>query len=194
MAIDTSMAFAPVRASLSTAPLGTSVLSITGSGALPGTFEDHGSIDLSTGYSFKPAGVPTRTTYRSFWNREIFHVSETPSDDSPMWDLTFNESNFIVIEEAFGATLDANGRLVYVGGIPPHKVMVLDLADASGVKTRRFVVPDTSVALNGSINPTGAKDLETYPIQFSANPTTNALAVGETGLFAMWSNWLTAAS
>lgn len=194
MAIDVSQAFAPVRASLSTAPLGTSVLSIVGTGALGASFTDHGSIDLSTGYSFTPAGTPTRTTYRSFWDREIFHVSETPSDDSPMWDVVFNESNITVIEEAFGATVDANGRLVYVGGIPAHKVMVMDLADASGLKTRRFVVPDTSIALNGSINPTGDKDLETYPLQFAANPTTGALEAGVTGLFAMWSNWLADAS
>jgi hypothetical protein len=190
MAIDTSMAFAPVRASLSTAPLGTSVLSIVGTGALPVTFEDHGSIDLATGYSFTPAGTPTRSIYRSYWDREIFHVSETPSDDSPTWDVVFYESNIVVIEEAFGATIDATGKLVYVGGIPDHRVMVLDLADASGLKTRRFVVPDTSIALNGSINPTGDKDLETYPLQFSANPTTGALGTGVTGLFAMWSSWL----
>lgn len=185
---DVTQAFAPVRAKLYTAPSGTSVSAITGSSTLPGTFEDNGAIDLSSGYSFTPAGAPTRTVEREFYDSAIFFISETPSDDVPTWDLTFLESNIAVVENAFGVEVDSDGSLVYAGGIPPHKVMVLDLADAaSSPKTRRFIIPDASVAINGSINPSGQTQLEKYPLRFTANPTD---AFGGTGLFKMISNWL----
>jgi hypothetical protein len=185
---DVSQAFAPVRAKLYTAPLGTSVSGITGTSVLAGAFEDHGAIDLSSGYTFSPAGTPTRTIEREFYDDAIFFASETPSDDVPTWDVTFMESNIVVIEDAFGATVDEDGKLDYVGGIPPHKVMVLDLADAAASpKTRRFLIPDTSIAINGSVNPSGSKKLEKYPLRFSGNPTA---AFGGTVLFRMWSSWL----
>lgn len=188
---DVTQAFAPVRAILHTAPLGTDVSSVAGTGALPGAFTNNGAIDLATGYSFTPAGTPSRTVVREFYDDQIFYTSETPSDDVPTWDITFLESNLTVVENAFGATIDEDGSLVYVGGIPLHKVMVLDLADgAASPKTRRFLVPDTSIALNGSINPSGSEKLEKYPLTFSANPTTGELGEDITGLFRMWSSWL----
>jgi len=192
-----SQAFAPVRAKLYTAVLGTDVSAIDGDTLMSGlpAFEDHGAIDLSAGYSFTPAGVPTRTVEREFWDSEIFYVSESPSDDVPTWDITFLENNVYVIQDAYGATVDENGALVYDGGIPAHRVTVLDLADVAAVpKTRRFIIPDTSVAINGSINPSGQSHLEKIPIRFSANPTTGELGVGVTGLFKMISSWLVDAS
>lgn len=192
---DVSQAFAPVRAILHTAPLGTDVSTVTGTGALPAEFTNNGAIDLATGYSFTPAGTPTRTVTREYYDDQIFHSTETPSDDLPTWDITFLESNLTVVQNAFGAEVEEDGSLVYVGGIPEHKVMVLDLADgAASPKTRRFLVPDTSIALNGSVNPSGSSKLEKYPIRFSGNPTTGELGVGVTGLFRMWSSWLVDAS
>lgn len=194
---DTTQAFAPVRAKLYTAPLGTDVSSVVAvDSAIPAGFTDNGAIDLATGYSFTPAGTPSRTIEREFWDDAIFFVSESPSDDVPMWDITMLESNAIVIANAFGATIDTDdGSLVYAGGIPPHKAMILDLADAAASpKTQRFLVPDASVAINGSINPSGSQKLQKYPMKFSANPTTGELGVDITGLFRMWSSWLVDAS
>lgn len=186
---DVTQAFAPVRAKLYTADLGTDVSGVTADSVLPEAFKDHGAISLSSGYSFTPAGAPSRTVEREFYDDQIFFVSETPSDDVPTWDITFNESNFVVVEDAFGATVDEDGKLDYAGGIPPHKVMVLDLADAAALpKTRRFLVPDTSVAINGSINPSGSTKLEKYPLRFSGNPS--GVFGGGTVLFRMWSSWL----
>jgi len=189
---DTAQAFAPTRAKLYTAPLGTDVSGITGDSPLPIAFEDNGAIDLSAGYSFTPAGAPTRTIVREYWDDQIFYASEAPSDDLPTWDITFLESNISVVENAFGVSVDEDGSLVYVGGIPPHKVMVLDLADAAASpKTRRFLIPDASVAINGSVGASGNDKLTRTPIRFSANPTTGELGEGVTGLFRMWSSWLT---
>jgi len=193
---DVTQAFAPVRAKLYTAPLGTDVSTVVAhDSALPAEFEDNGAIDLSSGYSFTPAGTPTRTVEREFYDDAIFYITESPSDDVPTWDVTFLESNLYVIENAFGATVDSAGGLVYTGGIPAHKAMVLDLADAAASpKTQRFLVPDTSLAINGSINPSGNAKLQKTPLRFSANPTTGELGVGVTGLFIMWSSWLADAS
>lgn len=187
---DVTQAFAPVRAKLYTAPLGTSLTGITGTSTLPPAFEDNGAISLSSGYSFTPAGAPSRTIEREFFDDRIFFISETPSDDVPTWDITFNESNIVVVENAFGATVDAGGALDYVGGIPPRKVMVLDLADAAASpKTRRFLIPEASVAINGSINPSGSTKLEKYPLRFSGNPS-DAFGGSTPALFRMWSSWL----
>lgn len=196
---DVTQAFAPVRAIVHTAPLGTDVSSIAGTGALPPAFVNYGAISLDAGYSFTPAGAPSRTVIREFFDDRIFFVSETPSDDVPMWDITFMEQNKHVIEAAFDATIDEDGALLFVGGIPRHKVMVLDLADGAATpKTRRCLVPDTSIAINGSINPSGKDKLEKIPIRLSSNPYTGSFGVGsttdKTGLFRMWSSWLVDAS
>lgn len=190
MASDVTQAFAPVRAKLYTAPLGTSLSGITGTSSLPIDFEDHGAISLSDGYTFTPAGAPTRTVEREFYDDGIFFVSETPSDDVPTWDITFNESNFVVVSEAFGAEVDEDGKLDYVGGIPAHKVMVLDLADAAALpKTRRYIVPDTSIAINGSVSVSGSSKLEKYPLRFSANPSSE-FGGDRPVLFRVFSSWL----
>lgn len=197
---DVTKAFAPVRAIVHTAPLGTDVSTIAGTGALPVAFEDNGAIDLSTGYAFTPAGAPSRTVERQFHDDTIFYSSETPSDDVPTIDITFMEHNIVVMENAYGVTIDTeDGSLVYVGGIPPHKCMVLDLADgATSPKTQRILIPDTSIAINGSVNPSGSAKLQKFPLRFSANPITGSLGVGTdantNGLLRIWSSWLVDAS
>jgi hypothetical protein len=180
-----------VRAKLYTASLGTSLSGITASSSLPMAFEDNGAIDLKSGYAFSPAGAPTRTVEREFYDDQVFFVSESPSDDLPYWDITFNESNIVVVENAFGVSVDEDGKLVYLGGIPPHKVMVLDLADtASSPKSQRFLIADASVAINGNINPNGSAKLQKTPLRFTAYPSSDL----EGGMFAMWSSWLADAS
>jgi hypothetical protein len=182
------MAFAPVRAKLYLADLGTDVSSITGTSVVPASFNDLGAISLSSGYAFNPAGAPTRTVEREFYDDQAFFVSESPSDDLPYWDITFDESNIDVIEAGFGVTIDEDGKLRYLGGIPPHKCMIFDAADAAASpKTQRSLVPDVSISINGSVNPQGSAKLQKYPLRFTANPT-EAL---DGAMFDQWSSWLT---
>ena len=188
---DVSMAFAPVRAKLYKAPLGTSVASITGISVLPASFEDMGAISLSAGFSITPAGAPSRTVEREYYDDKVFYVTKSPSDDLPTFDLTAMESNEIVLETAFGATVDAQGKVKYAAGIPPNAVYVLDLSDAgSSPKTMRYLMPNTNAAINGSVTGSDSAKLIKWPLQFTPEPSADI----EGDLFWAWSSWLPDAS
>lgn len=184
---DVSQAFAPVRAKLYKAPLGTSVAAITGISTLPGTFEDLGALSLSAGFSITPAGSPSRTVEREYYDDKVFYVTKSPSDDLPTFDITANESNIAVIETAFGATVGSDGLLKYAGGIPENAVYVLDLADAaSSPKTQRYLMPNTGGSINGSVTGSGSAKLIKWPLQFTPEPSSDING----DLFWAWSSWL----
>lgn len=184
---DVSNAFAPVRAKIYRAELGTSVAGITGTSVLPPAFKDMGALSLSSGVSFSPAGEPTRTVVREFYDDRAFHTSKSPSDQLPTLDVTALESNREVIEAALGATIDEDGKLVYFGGIPQNACYVVDLADGSAnPKTQRWLVPNGSASINGSISSAGSEKLQQWPLRLTGEPSED---IGG-GLFAMWSNWL----
>lgn len=189
---DVTQAFAPVRAKLYVADLGTDINSVTGVSAVPLDFEDLGAISLSAGFSFTPAGAPTRTVEREYYDDAVFFTTESPSDDLPTFELTFNESNVAVIETAFGVSVDpATGEFEYAGGIPPKKCVIFDLADAdSSPKTARFLIPRTGVAINGAVTGAGDQKLVKWPITFTAEPSD---AIGGK-LFRAWFSWLAATS
>lgn len=184
---DVSQAFAPVRAKLYKAPLGTDVSGITGATALPDTFEDMGALSLSAGFSITPAGQPSRTVEREFYDDKVFFVTKSPSDDLPTFDITANESNRLVLETAFGATIDEDGLLKYAGGIPENSVVVLDLADAaSSPKTQRYLIPNAGAAINGGIAGSESAKLMKWPLRFTPEPSESI----EGDLFWLWSSWL----
>lgn len=184
---DVSQAFAPVRAKLYTADLGTDVAAITATSTLLPAFKDHGSISLSTGFTVTPAGAPSRTVEREYYDDKVFYVTKSPSDDLPTFDLTFNESNIEVIEAAFGTAVDEDGMFLYSGGIPANRVVVLDLADAAASpKTMRYVMPNTGAAINGSVTGSGSAKLVKWPIRFTPEPSA---AIGG-NLFKAWASWL----
>ena len=184
---DVSQAFAPVRAKLYTAPLGTSVTGITATSSLSVSFEDNGAMSLSAGFSFTPAGSPSRTVEREYYDDQVFYVTKSPSDDLPTFDLTANESNIQVIENAFGVTVDTDGSFLYFGGIPANKVMVLDLADAaSSPKTMRYLVGNAGVSINGSVATSDSTKLMKWPLRFTAEPSDAITGA----LFKSWASWL----
>ena len=184
---DVSQAFAPVRAKLYKAPLGTTITGITGVSTLSAAFEDCGSMSLSAGYSITPAGQPSRTVEREFYDDKVFYVTKSPSDDLPVFDLTANESNIVVLETAFGVTIDSGGLLKYSGGIPVNAVYVLDLADAAASpKTQRFLMPNTGGSINGSVTGSGNAKLVKWPLRFTPEPS-EAIA-GD--MFWSWASWL----
>ena len=184
---DVSMAFAPVRAKLYTADLGTSVSAITANSSLPLAFTDYGSISLASGFSIAPAGAPSRTVEREYYDDKVFYVTKSPSDNLPTFDLSANESNIIVIETAFGVTVDADGMFLYSGGIPANRIIVLDLADAAASpKTQRFLMPNTGAEINGSVAGSGSAKLVKWPLRFTPEP---ADAIGG-NLFKSWASWL----
>lgn len=184
---DVSMAFAPVRAKLYKAPLGTSVAAITGVSALPVAFVDLGAISLSAGFSITLAGSPSRTVEREFYDDKVFFVTKSPSDDLPTFDITANESNAIVLATGFGATVDEDGLMKYAGGIPENAVYVLDLADASSSpKTMRYLMPNTGGSINGSVAGSGSEKLVKWPLRFTPEPASDING----DLFWSWSSWL----
>jgi len=182
-----SMAFAPVRAKLYKAPLGTDVSAVTGASALPAAFEDMGAISLSAGFSITPAGTPGRTVEREYYDDKVFYVTKAPSDDLPTFDLTMNESNELVLATAFGATVDQDGLVKYSAGIPANAVYVLDLADTdSSPKTMRYLMPNTNAAINGSVAGSDSAKLIKWPLQFTPEPSEDI----DGDLFWAWSSWL----
>lgn len=184
---DVSQAFAPVRAKLYTAPLGTSVSGITATSTLGIAFEDNGALSLSAGFSFTPAGAPSRTVEREYYDDKVFFVTKSPSDDLPTFDLTANESNAAVVENAFGVTVASDGSFSYFGGIPANKCMVLDLADAdSSPKTMRYLIPNAGASINGSIATSGSAKLMKWPLRFTAEPSDDLSGA----MFKSWSSWL----
>lgn len=184
---DVSQAFAPVRAKLYTADLGTDVSAITATSSLPVAFEDYGAMSLSTGFSITPAGSPSRTVEREYYDDKVYYVTKSPSDDLPTFDLTANESNILVLETAFGATVDADGMFLYSGGIPDNRVIVLDLADAAASpKTMRYLMPNTGAGINGSVAGSGSAKLVKWPLRFTPEPSE---AIGG-NLFKSWASWL----
>lgn len=188
---DVSQAFAPVRAKLYKAPLGTNVSGITGASPLPIAFEDMGALSLSAGFSLTPAGAPSRTVEREFYDDRVFFVTKSPSDDLPTFDITANESNLAVIETAFGATVDEDGAFEYSGGIPENAMYVLDLADgAASPKTMRYLLGNTGAAINGSVAGSGSAKLLKWPLRFTPEPSE---AING-NLFKSWSSWLADAS
>lgn len=188
---DVTQAFAPVRAKLYKAPLGTDVSGITGASALPPSFVDYGAVSLSAGFSITPAGQPSRTVEREFYDDRVFFVTKSPSDDLPTFDLTFNETNRAVLESAFGGEIDEDGLLKYAGGIPENECVVLDLADAAAnPKTMRFLMPNTGAAINGSVAGSGSAKLLKWPLRFTPEPSED---IGG-DLFWSWSSWLADAS
>lgn len=188
---DVAMAFAPVRAKLYKAPAGTSVAGITGDSALAPAFVDIGALSLSAGFSITPAGSPTRTVEREFYDDKAFFVTKSPSDDLPTFDITANESNATVLETAFGATVDSDGLIKYAGGIPDNAVYVLDLADAAASpKTMRYLMPNTGAAINGSVTGSDSAKLLKWALRFTPEPSEDI----EGDLFWSWASWLADAS
>lgn len=189
---DVSQAFAPVRAKLYKAPLGTNLSTITGPASpLPIAFEDMGAISLSAGFSITPAGAPSRTVEREYYDDKVFFVTKSPSDDLPTFDITANESNLLVLETAFGATVDEDGLLKYAGGIPENSVIVLDLADAAASpKTMRYLMGNTGASINGSVAGSGSAKLVKWPLRFTPEPSESI----DGDLFWSWASWLADAS
>lgn len=188
---DVSMAFAPVRAKLYKAPLGTTLSGITGASALPVAFEDMGSMSLAAGYSITPAGAPSRTVEREYYDDRVFFVTKSPSDDLPTFDLTANESNLLVTETAFGVTVDADGLFKYAGGIPENAVYVLDLADAaSSPKTQRYLLGNAGAAINGALTASGSAKLQKFQLRFTPEPSEDL----DGDLFWSWASWLAVGS
>lgn len=184
---DVTQAFAPVRAKLYKAPLGTTVSTITGSSSLSGLFEDMGSMSLSTGYSITPAGSPSRTVEREYYDDRVFFVTKSPSDDLPTFDLTANESNLLVTETAFGVSVDADGLFKYSGGIPENAVYVLDLADAAASpKTQRYLMPNAGAMINGALTASGSAKLQKFALRFTPEPSEDIAG----DLFWSWASWL----
>lgn len=184
---DVSKAFAPVRAKLYTAELGTDVSGITATSSLGVDFEDNGALSLSAGFSFTPAGSPSRTVEREYYDDQVFFVTKSPSDDLPTFDITANETNIQVIETAFGTTVDSDGSFLYFGGIPDNKVVVLDLADAAAQpKTMRYLIPNCGAQINGSVAGSGAAKLVKWPLRFTAEPSEDI----DGALFKSWASWL----
>lgn len=184
---DVSQAFAPVRAKLYKAPLGTSVSGITGASSLPMAFEDMGALSLSAGFTITPAGAPSRTVEREYYDDKVFFVTKSPSDDLPTIDVTANESNLLVLETAFGGQIDEDGLLKYSGSIPENAVYVLDLADAaSSPKTQRYLMPNAGGSINGSVAGSGSAKLVKWPLRFTPEPSEDI----DGDLFWAWSSWL----
>lgn len=189
---DVTQAFAPVRAKVYKAPLGTDISSITGPNvAIPNTFEDLGSISLSAGYSITPSGNPSRTVEREFYDDKVFFVTKSPSDELPTFDLTANESNRAVIETAFGVVVDEDGKIGYSGEIPENCVIIVDLADAaSSPKTARYLMANTMASVNGSVTGSGSTKLQKFALRFSPEPSEDL----DGDLFWAWMSWLADAS
>lgn len=184
---DVSMAFAPVRAKLYKAVLGTDVSGVTGASALGAEFEDLGAIDLASGFSISPSGEPSRTVEREYYDDAVFYVTKSPSDDLPTFDLSMLETNALVLATALGATVDTDGLLKYTGAIPANAVYVLDLADAaSSPKTQRYLMPNAVASINGSVTGSGSAKLIKWPLRFT--PETSEDIDGD--LFWCWSSWL----
>jgi len=184
---DVSMAFAPVRAKLYKAPLGTTVSGITGTSTLPIAFDDYGALSLSAGFSITPAGSPSRTVEREYYDDRVFYVTKSPSDDLPTFDITANESNIAVLESAFGVTIDEDGLMKYAGGIPDNSVIVLDLADgAASPKTMRYLMANTGASINGSVAGSGSAKLVKWPLRFTPEPSEDL----DGDLFWSWASWL----
>jgi len=184
---DVSKAFAPVRAKLYKAPLGTDVSGITGVSSLPIDFEDMGALSLSAGFSIAPAGEPSRTVEREFYDDQVFFVTKAPSDDLPTFDFTANETNRLVLETALAASIDAAGLLKYSGGIPENAAYVIDLADTSASPmTMRYLMPSTGATINGSVAGSGSAKLVKWPLRFTPEPSEDI----DGDLFWAWSSWL----
>jgi hypothetical protein len=188
---DVSKAFAPVRAKLYKAILGTDVSTIDGASSLPVALEDMGSLSLSAGFSITPAGEPSRVVEREFYDDKVFFVTKSPSDTLPTFDITANESNLLVLETAFGATVDSDGLIKYAGGIPENAVYVLDLADAAASpKTMRYLMPNAGASINGSVSGSGDAKLVKWPLRFTPEPSEDI----DGDMFWSWASWLADAS
>jgi len=188
---DNSMAFAPVRAKIYKAPLGTNVSGITGVSALPSAFKDMGAMSLSAGFTITLQGAPTRTVEREFFDEQVFYVTKSASDELPTFDFTPLESNAEVLESALGVVVDEDGLMKYAGGIPENACYVIDLADgASSPKTMRYLIPNAATAINGSQSMSGSDKLLKWPIRFTAEPSEDI----EGDLFWSWASWLADAS
>lgn len=181
-----ALAFAPVRANVYVAPVGTTG-PVDGATVPAGFFGGYlGAVDLAAGFTLAPSGTPTRTIVREMYDDQVFFVDKAPSDDLPNFGFTFLESGKQVVQTALGVAIDASGAYVFTGKIQANVAVVIDLADASATpKLMRYYLPNASPALSGNATASGADKLLRWPLQFVPEPATELSGA----LYKSWSSW-----